>query len=101
VLAYSALFILLSLVTQRSLLFGLAYIFVWEAIATDLFSATAYLSIRQYSLGIADLFSNVSADTFDPKVAAAAAPVLAIAVTISALVMAVRGLEKLQIREPE
>jgi ABC-2 type transport system permease protein len=101
VLAYTALFIVVSLVTQRALLFGLAYILVWEAIATDLFSATVYLSIRQYCLSIAGLLSNVSQDTFDPKVAPAVAPVLAIAVTIGALVMAVQRLEKLQIKEPE
>jgi ABC-2 type transport system permease protein len=101
VLAYTALFILVSLVTQRALLFGLAYILVWEAIATDLFSATAYLSIRQYCLGIADLLSNVSEDTFDPKVTGAAAPFLAAIVTLGALGLAVRSLERLQIREPE
>lgn len=101
ILAYTALFILLSLVTSRALLIGLAYILVWEAIVTELFSATSYVSVRQYSLGIADLLSNVSKETFDAEVVGAVALVLAVAVTFGALMLAVRSLENLQIREPD
>jgi ABC-2 type transport system permease protein len=101
ILAYSALFVLLSLVTSRSLLIGLAYILVWEAIVTQLFSATAYLSIRQYCLGIADLFWNVDERTFNAEVAPAVAPFLALAITIGAVALSIRSLERLQIREPD
>ncbi|HEY5639808.1 MAG TPA: ABC transporter permease, partial [Dehalococcoidia bacterium] len=53
VFAYTAVFILLSIATSRALLVGLAYVFIWEGLMTELFSGARYLSIRQYCLGIA------------------------------------------------
>jgi ABC-2 type transport system permease protein len=100
ILAYTAVFTLVSLVTSRALLVGLAYVFVWEAGVTELFSATAYLSIRQYTLGIADLLSGLDPDIFQADIAGPAAPILAIAVTLAALALSIRRLERLQITAP-
>jgi ABC-2 type transport system permease protein len=52
--AYSALFLLLSLVSRRPVLFGLAYILVWEGLLGRFLSGTRVLSIEQYVLTIAD-----------------------------------------------
>ena len=53
-LAYSALFLLLSLVTKRPVLLGLVYILVWEGLLGRYMSGTRLLSIEQYVIAIVD-----------------------------------------------
>jgi len=53
-LAYTALFLLLSLLTRRPVLFGLAYILVWEGLLGNLVSGTRSFSIEQYVITFAD-----------------------------------------------
>ncbi|MFI7598596.1 ABC transporter permease [Actinoplanes sp. NPDC049681] len=53
-LAYSALFLLLSLLTRRPVLLGLVYILVWEGLLGRFVSGTRVLSIEQYVISIAD-----------------------------------------------
>ncbi|MEV6343493.1 ABC transporter permease [Actinoplanes sp. NPDC051851] len=69
-LAYSALFLLLSLVTRRPVLLGLVYILIWEGLLSRWVSGTRVLSIEQYVITIADkihatpmLTANVSLTT--------------------------------------
>jgi ABC-2 type transport system permease protein len=52
--AYSALFLLLSLLTRRPVLLGLVYILVWEGLLGRFVSGTRVLSIQQYVTTIAD-----------------------------------------------
>jgi len=52
--AYSALFVLLSLLTRRPVLLGLLYILVWEGLLGTFVSGTRVLSIEQYVITIAD-----------------------------------------------
>lgn len=52
--AYSALFLLLSLLTRRPVLLGLVYILVWEGLLGNFVSGTRVLSIQQYVITIAD-----------------------------------------------
>ena len=52
--AYSALFLLLSLLTKRPVLAGLVYILVWEGLLGRFVSGTRVLSIEQYVITIAD-----------------------------------------------
>ena len=52
--AYSALFVLLSLLTRRPVLLGLVYILVWEGLLGRFLSGTRVLSIEQYVITIAD-----------------------------------------------
>ncbi|MET0495718.1 MAG: ABC transporter permease subunit [Actinoplanes sp.] len=52
--AYSAFFLLLSLVTRRPVLLGLVYILVWEGLLGNFVSGTRVLSIEQYVITIAD-----------------------------------------------
>jgi ABC-2 type transport system permease protein len=56
-LAYSALFLLLSLLTRRPVLLGLVYILVWEGLLGRFVSGTRVLSIEQYVITIADRIS--------------------------------------------
>jgi len=55
--AYSSLFLLLSLVTRRPVLLGLVYILVWEGLLGNFVSGTRILSIQQYVITIADELS--------------------------------------------
>ena len=53
-LAYTALFLLLSLLTRRPVLLGLVYILVWEGLLGRFMSGTRVLSIEQYVIALTD-----------------------------------------------
>jgi ABC-2 type transport system permease protein len=53
---YVSLFLVLSLFTRRALLIGFVYVLVWEGALSSLLPGIANLSIRQYSLGVANAF---------------------------------------------
>lgn len=101
VAAYSAVFILLSVASSRALIFGLAYVFIWEGVVTELFRGTRWISIRQYCLGVADLISSVNEDAFRAELDGAAALILIAVVTATALILAVRRLERLELTEAD
>jgi ABC-2 type transport system permease protein len=52
--AYSALFLLFSLVSRRPVLLGLVYILVWEGLLGNFVSGTKNLAVGQYVIAIAD-----------------------------------------------
>ncbi|GAA0441130.1 hypothetical protein Aca07nite_29650 [Actinoplanes capillaceus] len=52
--AYSALFLLFSLVSRRPVLVGLVYILVWEGLLGNFVSGTKNLAIGQYVIAITD-----------------------------------------------
>ena len=101
VLAYTAVFILLSVATSRALLFGLGYVFIWEGLVTELFSGTRYLSVRQYCLGIADLIATVKEQDFQASLGGLDGLILAAVVTAAALVLAVRRLEAFELTDTD
>jgi ABC-2 type transport system permease protein len=101
VFAYTAIFMLLSVVTSRALLFGLAYVFIWEGLVTELFSGTRYLSVRQFCLGIADLIATVSEQDFEANLRGPEGLILAVIVTAAALVLAVRRLEAFELTDTD
>jgi ABC-2 type transport system permease protein len=53
-IAYSALFLLLSLLSRRPVLLGLVYVLVWEGLLSRFLSGTRVLSIEQYVIALAD-----------------------------------------------
>jgi ABC-2 type transport system permease protein len=53
-IAYSALFVLLSLLSRRPVLLGLVYVLVWEGLLGRFLSGTRILSIEQYVIALAD-----------------------------------------------
>jgi ABC-2 type transport system permease protein len=101
VFAYTAVFILLSVATSRALLFGLAYVFIWEGLVTQLFSGTRYLSIRQYCLGIADLIATVREQDFEANLGGPEGLLLATVAAAAALVLAVRRLEAFEFTDTD
>ncbi len=57
-MVYCSVFVALSAFTSRALIAGLGYVFVWETFATNIFSGTRWASIREYTMGVADLSSS-------------------------------------------
>ena len=98
---YVALFLLLSVVTSRALIAGLVYVFIWEGIITELFGGTQILSVRQYSLGVADIIANPRADFFDAELGGATALIMMGIVGVGAVVLAVRRLRSLEISQSD
>ena len=99
--AYSAAFVLLSVASSRALIFGLAYVFIWEGLVTELFTGTRWVSIRQYCLGVADLVSSVREEDFNAELNGVAALVLIAWVTLVALVLATRRLQRVELTETD
>lgn len=50
--AYSVVFTWGGLATRQAIVFGLVYVFLWEASIATLFSGLRFVSIRQYTLGV-------------------------------------------------
>lgn len=95
-LEYVAIFLALSLVTGRALVIGLAYVVVWESVIAGLFAGTRILSVRQHALAIGDA---VRGDGIVPSTLDAL-PALGVALLVTALasVIAIRNLERVELR---
>ncbi len=85
--AYSALFLLLSLLTRRPVLLGLVYILVWEGLLGRFVSGTRVLSIEQYVITIADRIAPT--DLLAGRVSLPVAVVMSVLFTIGGTVLAV------------
>ena len=98
-LAYSALFLFLSVLTSRALIAGLAYVFIWENLVNGLFSGTRILSVRHYTLGIADIIVSVPDRIFEAPLSPAPAIVAMALMAGVATWLAIRKLERFEIGE--
>ncbi len=96
-LVYTALFVMMSLVTGRALIIGLSYVFIWESLVTTLLQGTRVLSVREYVLGVADGISSVP--VLDASMGVWQAVFLAAAVLAGATAFAVRRLQRFEIGE--
>jgi len=85
--AYTALFLALSLVTRRPVLVGLVYVLVWEGVLGNVVSGTQVLSIQQYVIAVADRLSPSTflATTVSLPVALAMAFVFSAGATVLAI----------------
>lgn len=95
-LAYSSVFLLLSLLTSRALVIGLIYVFIWEGIVTELFTGTRILSVRQYTLGVADLLTGTR--KFEAHLDGAVALTLMVIVTAGVVAFTIRRLNRFETR---
>jgi ABC-2 type transport system permease protein len=98
-IVYSAAFVALSVLTSRALLIGLGYVFVWEAIVTNLFAGTRWVSNREYALGVGAHISSAPPDAFGARLDGTSALIAAAIVTGGAFVLAVRWLGSFEIGE--
>jgi ABC-2 type transport system permease protein len=98
-LAYSAVFVLLSVVTTRALITGLVYAFFWEGAITSIFPGARYLSIRHYSLGIADAIADAPQRVLDAYVNGVTAVALMALVIVMSIIYANQRLQEIEVRE--
>ena len=95
--AYCALFLMLSLLTTRALLAGIAYVTVWEGVITNFAPGVQRASIREYTLGIADLVSGAPASVIDANLGGVLSLILMAAVSAIAVAIAARRLARFQL----
>jgi len=98
-LAYCAVFQLISLVTSRALVAGLAYVFLWEAVVSGIFTGTRILSVRHLTLGIADAIVTSPRSVFDSEMGAVLSVTALIVATVTVSWLGVRRLEVFEVRE--
>jgi ABC-2 type transport system permease protein len=86
-LAYSAVFLALSLLTRRPVVIGLLYVLLWEGLLGNLLAGTRVLSIQQYMVTIADRIA--SSDLLTGRVSLPVAAILSAAFVVAATVLAI------------
>jgi ABC-2 type transport system permease protein len=96
-LAYCSLFLWLGLVTSRTLILGLVYIFLWEGILTGLFKGLRWLSIREYARGVAKGAGDLSPDLLDARIAATGAVIAVLIVVALSFALASRRLDAMDV----
>ena len=96
-LLYCALFVAISLITGRALVFGLFYVLIWEGFLAGLFAGTRTFSIRQHTLSLAEAIGNPPAEAFDAPLDLAPALIVAGALFVLAVVIAVRRLQAFEV----
>jgi ABC-2 type transport system permease protein len=96
-LLYCAVFVAVSLVTGRALVFGLAYVLIWEGLLAGLFAGTQTFSIRQLSLAFADAIGGIAADVLDAPVTVTTALIVGTALLAIATAIAIRRLSEFEI----
>ena len=95
---YCCVFVLLSVLTSHALIAGLIYVFLWEGVVTELFGGTRVFSVRQYTLGVADLIAHTSQRTFEANLGGALALVLMAVVSAAAIGAAIQRLSRFEVR---
>ena len=96
-LAYCALGMLLSLLMARALLVGLAYALLWEGAVVSVAPSAASLSIRGYTEGVLAAVLRGGDLGLQTRLGPVSATVLAAVVTLAALVLAARRLERMDL----
>ena len=99
VIAYTAIFVTLSVWTGRALIAGLAYVLLWEGSIASLFAGTRLLSIREYGLAVAAGIAGPDAGTLARDVPLVTGLLLAAVVTAIAFVLGARRLARFEISD--
>jgi ABC-2 type transport system permease protein len=94
-IAYSALFLLLSLLTKRPVLLGLVYILVWEGLLGRFVSGTRVLSIEQYVITISDKIAPTA--LLEGKVSLPVAIIMSVILAVGCTVAAVDRLRSFSV----
>lgn len=97
--AYSAIFLMLGVLTRHAVVVGLVYALVWEGVIGNVVPGARTLSVQQWSLSIAQRLSVDSAVTAD--VSLTTGVVLLVVVTAAATWFAARKLRTLKLAGEE
>lgn len=89
---YCSVFVALSLVTGRALVFGLGYVLIWEGLLAGLFAGTRTFSVRQLTLAFADAIGGIPTDLFDAPVNLTTALVVGAGLLLLTTAIAIRRL---------
>jgi ABC-2 type transport system permease protein len=65
--SYAALFTMLALLTRRALVAGLIYVLFWEIALSTTFQAVKFLSVREWMVSVAEVFTDAGADGVGPS----------------------------------
>ncbi len=96
VLAYSALFVLLGLIVKNSIIWGLAYVLLWEGLFTQFSEAIGQAAVRGYLRAILSDLSDVRlSDALD--VSTTTAIIVAVAIAVVSTAIAAMRLDSMEI----
>jgi ABC-2 type transport system permease protein len=84
-IAYSALFLALSLLTRRPVLLGLLYVLIWEGLLGNAVTGTRVLSVQQYVVSLAARWADTDLFTGTVKIGVALAMSVAVIVAGAAV----------------
>lgn len=98
-LAYAAVFVALSVRFTRALIIGLAYVFVWETIVSAFIPGVRYLSVRAYTMSVADALAGDTWTILATPLALASALILIGLLTALATWYAIRRLNRHELSE--
>lgn len=96
-LLYCAVFVALSLITSRALIFGLAYVLIWEGLLAGLFAGTRTFSLRQITLAFAQGMSGTPKELINAQLDLTTAVIVAVVVLVGATLLAIRRLGAFEI----
>jgi ABC-2 type transport system permease protein len=95
--AYTGIFILISLVIQRALLFGIIYTFVLESILGNYLSGFRVISVSHYVTSIFERIQNNPALISDNAAALSSAIIVLATATLVSLLLATRRLRRMSL----
>ncbi len=95
--AYTALFVFVGLVTSRTLVIGLVYVFLWEGVLTALFEGLRLLSVREYARGVAAAIADVPEDTLSVDMSLTGGLIGVAAVVVVSCVLATWRLSRMDV----
>jgi ABC-2 type transport system permease protein len=95
--AYAAIFTWAGLATRHALIFGLVYVFVWEAVLAAYLDGIRFLSIRQFTLALIGGLDGERLDTLDLSLGASAGAIGAGIVIVAFSMLTVRKLARIDV----
>lgn len=96
VVAYSALFVLLGLIVKNSIIWGLAYVLLWEGLFTQFSEAIGQAAVRGYLRALLGNLSDVRLDDA-LDVSTPTAVIVAIGIAIGAIAIAAMRLDSMEV----
>ncbi|GIJ80912.1 ABC-2 type transport system permease protein [Micromonospora phaseoli] len=94
-LAYSALFVAVSLLTRRPVLLGLVYVLIWEGLLGNVITGTRVLSIQHYVIALADQLAPT--DLLSTTVSVSVAVVMTVLISVAATFLAIDRLRSFSV----
>jgi ABC-2 type transport system permease protein len=95
--AYAAIFTWAGLATRHALIFGLIYVFIWEAVLAAYLDGIRFLSIRQFTLALISGLDGERLDTLDLSLGASAGAIGAASAIVAFSLLTVRKLARIDV----